>query len=220
LRHNVFVNGFLYLRNADGAVESSEIGPGWQFTSKSGYFAKINPKFSYENVLEDFSLSDEAEIPAGRYRFFDLNFTWNTPSAKATYLEGSLDVGSFYDGSRFSLRISPRRDMSSSLEIGAFYEFDRATFPRRHQEFVAHIGRLHILAMLSTKFSAAAFIQYSSDAKAVTANIRIRYNPREGSDLYIVYNDGLNTSRLSETPALPRSIGRTLLVKYTYTFNF
>ena len=220
LRHNVFVNGFLYLRNADGAVESSEIGPGWQFTSKSGYFAKINPKFSYENVLEDFSLSDEAEIPAGRYRFFDLNFTWNTPSAKATYLEGSLDVGSFYDGSRFSLRISPRRDMSSSLEIGAFYEFDRATFPRRHQEFVAHIGRLHILAMLSTKFSAAAFIQYSSDAKAVTANIRIRYNPREGSDLYIVYNDGLNTSRLSETPALPRSMGRTLLVKYTYTFNF
>jgi hypothetical protein len=220
LRHNVFVNGFLYLRNADGAVESSEIGPGWQFTSKSGYYAMINPKFCFENVLEDFSLSDEADIPAGRYRFFNLNFTFTTPSAKTTYLEGSLDVGSFYDGRRISLGISPLWDVSSSLEIGGFYEFDRATFPRRHQEFVAHIGRLHVLAMLSTRFSAAAFVQYSSEAKGITVNIRIRYNPREGSDLYIVYDDGLNTDRLSEVPALPRSMGRTLLVKYSYTFNF
>ena len=220
LRHNVFVNGSLYLRNADGAVESSEIGPGWQFTSKSGYYAMINPKFCYENVLEDFSLSDEAEIPAGRYRFFDLNFTFTTPSTKTTYLEGSLDAGSFYGGRRISLGISPRWDISSSLEISGFYEFDRATFPERNQKFIAHIGRLRILAMLSTKFSAAAFIQYGSADNAVTANVRIRYNPREGSDVYIVYNDGLNTDRLSEIPALPRSMGRTLLVKYTYTFNF
>jgi hypothetical protein len=220
LRHNVFVNGFLYLRNADGAVESSEIGPGWEFTSKSGYYAKVNPKFCYENVSEGFSLSDEAEIPAGRYRFFDLNFTFTTPSTETTYLEGSLDAGSFYGGRRISLGISPRWDVSSSLEISGFYEFDRATFPERNQKFIAHIGRLRILTMLSTKFSAAAFVQYSSDANSVTANIRIRYNPREGSDLYIVYNDGLNTDRLSEIPALPRSMGRTLLVKYTYTFNF
>lgn len=215
-----FRQRFLYLRNADGGVESSEIGPGWQFDSKSGYYAKINPKFSYENVLEDFSLSDEAEIPAGRYRFFDLNFTWTTPSAKTTYLEGSLDVGSFYDGSRFSLGLSPNWDVSSSLKISGFYEFDRATFPERNQKFIAHIGRLRILAMLSTRFSAAAFVQYSSEAKAISANIRVRYNPREGSDLYIVYDDGLNTNRLSEIPALPRSMGRTLLAKYTYTFNF
>jgi hypothetical protein len=208
------------LRNDDGAVESAEIGPGWQFTSKSGYSAMIEPKFCYENVSEGFSLSDEAEIPAGRYRFFDLNFIFNTPSTKSYYLEGSLVAGSFYDGRIISLGISSRWDVSSSLEIGGFYEFNGATFPERNEKFIAHIGRLHILAMLSTKFSAAAFVQYSSDANEVTANIRIRYNPREGSDLYIVYNDGLNTDRLREIPVLPRSMGRTLLVKYTYTFNF
>jgi Domain of unknown function (DUF5916) len=220
LRHSVFVNGYLYLRNADGETESYEIGPGYQFTSKSSYYAMVNPKFCYENVPESFSLSDEAEIPAGRYRFFDLNFTFNTPSTSPYYLEGMLDVGSFYDGRRFSVGISPRWDVSSGLEIGGFYEFDRVTFPDRDQKFVAHIGRLRILAMLSTKFSAAAFVQYSSADNEVTANVRIRYNPREGTDFYIVYNDGLNTDRLNEIPILPRSMGRTLLVKYTYTFNF
>lgn len=59
LRHSVFTKGYLYLRNSDGAVESSEIGPGYQFTSKSDYYVMIHPAFRFENVPEDFSLSDE-----------------------------------------------------------------------------------------------------------------------------------------------------------------
>ena len=127
--------------------------------------------------------------------------------------------GGVFDGHRFSIGLAPRWDVSSGLEIGGFYEFDRATFPARGQEFTAHIGRLSVRAMFSTKLSATAFVQYSSADDELAANIRIRYNPREGNDFYVVYNDGANTDRFSEVPALPRSVGRTLLVKYTYTFN-
>jgi hypothetical protein len=51
-------------------------------------------------------------------------------------------------------------------------------------------------------------------------NVRLRYSPREGNDFYIVYDEGLNTLIHSETPTLPVSSGRTLLLKYTYTFRF
>ena len=74
--------------------------------------------------------------------------------------------------------------------------------------------------MPSTKFSATAFIQYNSAADAVIGNIRLRYNPREGNDLYIVYNEALNSNRTREIPNLPFSSGRTILIKYSYTFNF
>ena len=220
MRHNAFVKGYLFVRNSDRAAESYEIGPGYQFTAKSSLFASVATVFSYENVPELFSLSDEAEIPAGRYRFFDLRFAFNTPNQGHRYVEGTVDVGSFYDGRRISVGLAPRWDVSSSLELGGFYEFDRVTFSQRGQEFIAHIARLHVLAMLNTRFSAAAFIQFSSAARELTANVRIRYNPREGTDLYVVYNDGANTGPLDEIPRLPRSLGRTLLVKYTYTFNF
>jgi hypothetical protein len=73
--------------------------------------------------------------------------------------------------------------------------------------------------MLSTKFTVSAFIQYNSANDAVIGNVRARYNPREGNDFYVVYNDGLNTDRFREELALPRTNRRTLLVKYTYTFN-
>ncbi len=128
LRHNVFISGLLYLRNADGAVESSEIGPGWEFTSKSGYYAMIKPKFCYEHVSEGFSLSDEAEIPAGRYRFFDLGCTFNTPSTRGYYLEGSLHAGSFYDGRIVSVEFSVFRSVARPGPATLFPGFQPLSF--------------------------------------------------------------------------------------------
>jgi len=56
--------------------------------------------------------------------------------------------------------------------------------------------------------------------KKVSANIRFRYNPREGNDFYLVYDEGLNTNLKRETPFLPFTSGRTILLKYSYTFRF
>jgi hypothetical protein len=72
---------------------------------------------------------------------------------------------------------------------------------------------------LSTKTSLKAFIQYNTAINRVIGNIRFRYNPREGNDFWIVYDEGLNTDLHRVTPELPVSAGRTILVKYTYTFK-
>ena len=61
-------------------------------------------------------------------------------------------------------------------------------------------------------------MQYTCASDAVGVNVRLRYNCREGNDLYIVYNETLNTDRYRETPFLPLTDTRTILVKYTYTF--
>lgn len=50
-------------------------------------------------------------------------------------------------------------------------------------------------------------------------NIRLRYNPREGDDLYIVYNGLLNRNRKREAPHLTFTSERAVVVKYTYTFR-
>ena len=74
--------------------------------------------------------------------------------------------------------------------------------------------------MLSTKLSTFAFLQYSSTADRLAANPRFRYNPSEGHDLYIVWNEGLVTDRYRLDPVPPLSERRTLLVKYSRTFTF
>jgi len=92
-------------------------------------------------------------------------------------------------------------------------------FSDRMQEYTAHIGRFKLLYMQSTKLSASAFIQYNSGIDAVITNFRLRYNPREGNDFYLVYNEGQNTNLYRESLARPKLSGRSILLKYTYTFN-
>jgi len=218
--HQVSLNSALFLRNADGEIESATIGPGWQFRTKSGWEGSISPQFFYENVPETFSLSDDAEVPEGRYSFYGVNCELSTTAGKPIYTQAILDVGPFYDGRRTSLGLTPRWNILSDLELSGTYQFNRVTFPGRDQRFTAHIARLRVLYMLSTKFSATAFIQYNSAIDAVIANIRLRYNPREGIDLYLVYNEGLNTNQYRQEPTLPFTSNRTVMLKYTYTFKF
>jgi len=218
--HQISLTGFLFLRNEDGEIESAKIGPGWEFRTKSGWEGKITPQFFYENVPETFSLSDDAEVPEGKYSFYSLNGIFLSISGKPIYAEATLDIGSFYDGWRTSLGLTPRWNVFSDLELSGTYQFNRVTFPDRGQRFTAHIARLRALYMLNTEFSATAFIQYNSVEGEFMTNIRLRYNPREGNDLYLVYNEGINTDRYREVPALPFNSNRTVMLKYTYTFNF
>ena len=92
-------------------------------------------------------------------------------------------------------------------------------FPERDMSFTNHIFGVKGLMTLTTKTSLASFIQYNTAINRVIANVRFRYNPREGNDFWIVYDEGLNTNLQRGTPELPFSTGRTILLKYTYTFR-
>ena len=99
------------------------------------------------------------------------------------------------------------------------YEFNAIEFPERNQKLSGHIVQLKISAFLNSKFSLVSLAQYNSAIDKIITNIRFRYNPREGHDLYIVYDEGLNTYREREIPILPRTSVRTILMKYSYTFR-
>lgn len=72
--------------------------------------------------------------------------------------------------------------------------------------------------MLSTKLSISGLVQYLNTEDELITNFRLRYNPREGNDFYIVYNDFRGINRLNSIPEIPSFFGKTVMVKYTHTF--
>lgn len=219
LRSQVLLEGKLVRRNADGLTESAEFGPGTIFTTKTVYYGEFFLKRFYERVIQSFKLSDKVEVPAGEYGFYSVQGWFNTPRRLPLSGHIEFDVGSFYDGRRYSVGTGAIWKMSSHLDLSATYEFNRIAFPDRSQKFTAHIARLRALHMLNTKFSVTAFVQYNSATNALIGNFRLRYNPGEGNDLYLVYNESINTDRYRADPVLPFSNNRTVMLKYTYTFS-
>jgi hypothetical protein len=217
--HQVFIEGITFIRNEDSKKESSEIGPGWEFITKSNSAGSIVFKQYTDDVPELFTITNEAEIPEGNYTWYGFELEYVHLKASPYRVGTSIEVGSFYDGRRASIRIFPRANVSAHLQINGDYVITVGDFLDRNQQFTWHIASLSISAFLNTKVSLVSRVQYDSAIDKILTNIRFRYNPREGHDLYIVYDEGLNMDRHREIPVLPLTNIRTLLLKYSYTFR-
>ena len=84
----------------------------------------------------------------------------------------------------------------------------------------SHIIRASILYMYSTKLSASAFVQLNNANEVFVGNFRLRYNPREGNDFYLVINEyrGFMVND-DAVPEAPPYYNRAILLKYTHTFR-
>jgi hypothetical protein len=65
----------------------------------------------------------------------------------------------------------------------------------------------------------SAFVQYVNTSKELISNMRVRYNPSEGKDLYFVINDArFLGDKTAVTPNYPPFYNNTVMIKYTHTF--
>jgi hypothetical protein len=202
-----------------GKIQSGLWEGGYFAVFKSGLIAYSGFTYQIENVVDSFSFSDQADVSPGLYKFALLELHGQTPDTRPFYIGWDLFTGSFYGGNRFSVNLKPQWNIGPSLQVTAEYGFDRLRFPDTDQKFYGHVARLRALVMFTTRLSISSFVQFNSADHNIIANLRLRYNPREGNDFYIVYNEGRNNDLNREIPPLPSLNDRTLLIKYTYTFS-
>jgi len=216
--HKIQVSAFQYNRNIDGSRESSEMWTSWKFSNRKDGNGTITHQLIFDQLTDDFYLSESEYIPAGDYSFNNFKAYFSTPPSKSMSVSTDMIIGPFYDGWINSISISPRTTIKNKIEVIGTYQYNAASFEERNMQFNSHIFRLNGGLVINSQLSLAAFIQYNSAIDAVLANARFRYNPKEGVDLYIVYNEGYNTDRYRGLPTLPMSNERTIMIKYTHTF--
>jgi len=207
-----------FRRDSDGSLETGAYWFSWFVSMKSGAYHTFEVQARTEDLLEAVEFPEDTEVPLGKYSFYNLGWEYMAHSGRLFRVDGSATVGSFYDGTNIEIQAEPTWNLSRHLELGATYQFNRVRFPDRGQAFFVHVARVRTQIGFSTQASINAFLQYNTASDVVSANVRFRYNFREGNDLWIVYNEGRNTDRLSSDPELPFLDGRRVLMKYTYTF--
>lgn len=218
-RHGFTSGGVAHWNKDSGKLESLFWRLGWSVFWNNNMNLSVAYRPRVENLVESFDLSDDVIIPVGDYSFNSVEVQFTSPSTIPFFVVSTFEKGDFYDGNINKMSLAPNWAINSSLELSATYEYNKANFDNRGQEFEVHLIGLRTLYMFSTKVSLAAFLQHNSLDKNYGGNIRFRYNPSEGNDLFIVYNDDLNIKRDRFDPILPVSNQRQILVKYSYTFR-
>jgi hypothetical protein len=211
------LSGSVTLRNSDRSVESANLEHDFDLQWKSGGSLGLDLELHHEDLREPLQFPTESVVPVGRFTFLRFEGNYSTAPGNLLWASFGWGVQRFYDGWRANVRVSPRWNISSHLGFNAQYQFDAVRFPGRDQGFDAHIVRLRTQAAFNTKVSINSFLQISNASEFAAANVRFRYNFREGNDLWVVYNHGWNLDLDRQVPALPSTESRTLLIKYTHT---
>jgi len=112
---------------------------------------------------------------------------------------------------RTNYRPNPRFSLSTTAQ------WNRFSLPQGNSSVV--FGGLAANYSFSRFLTTSAIVQINTaNNQAVSANIRLRYNYRPDSDLYVVYNVG--PTFLSLNPGNPQPLfGQRLTVKFTYSFS-
>jgi hypothetical protein len=209
--------GTAYFSNSTNNLESFLTSPACYMEWNKSNILIVGFNRYYDNVPEAFDLADSIQIPTGEYVNKDI--TVNYESASVNFLSSGFNVtaGNFYGGDRFSAGLTPTYTISKYLTLSGFYQYNHISFSDK-PTYAAHIARLKISTSFNVNLSVNAFIQINSLSKVTAANVRLRYNWRDGNDLYLVYNETLNNDGKAD-PEIPFSDYRALIVKYIYTFH-
>ncbi len=170
-----------------------------------------------QRISQPFNIYKNVVIPPGVYHFArhqitfgsgeDRRFTFNLFERFGTYYTGHLNEAAV----RTNYRPSPRFSVFSTA---------------RWNRFTLSQGNFSVvLASVQASYSFSRFLTTSTlvqmdtaNRQAVSANIRLRYNYRPDSDLYVIYNVGTRFASLGA--ANPEQLRETrFAVKFTYSFT-
>lgn len=207
-----------FIRNEDGSLESLRATHEWRADLVSGAETSAEVQVEVEDLDEELDLPGESAVPAGRYTFTSVQASYQFPFGSLIRGDYKVLAGQFYDGWRLQLNLNPTWTISKHLEFEGRYQYSYLRFSERDQTTNLHIIGVTTKIGFNTKISASGLLQFNTADDLLSSNVRLRYNFREGHDLWIVFNQNMNSDRFRERPTLPVVENRAVLLKYSYTF--
>jgi hypothetical protein len=219
IRELQFEGFILHAPDTQGVVQTQE----WQGTFRAdlnngGYTDDDIADVFTQRITTPLHLYKNVFIPNGLYHFARHQLTYGSGQDRRFTYNFFERFGGYYGGTLNEFRVRANYRPTAKFSISASETWDRFRLPLANGNFSV------VLASLQGNYSFNRFLTFTSlvqmdtsNTQAVSANVRLRYNYRPDSDLYIIYNVG--TQFASIAPANPPQIRETrFAVKWTYSF--
>ena len=196
-----------------GELQSRLIGAHMSINLQDGSGGEMGVDPTTENLIVPFTINRRRGIiiPVGRYEFNDWHTSWRTNTSSPVSLNGRVDVGDFYDGSKQSYSIGAAVRLRGRLN--ASINESRNQIQLRAGRYTTDLIQARVEYGFSTIAFANALLQYNTDAREWTSNLRFNVIHHRLSDFFLVFNE----RRDSNTGGL---LDRALVAKMTYMMAF
>ena len=204
---------FSNVARADGALDSRYYDYHVPLTLEGGGNLELGVNRSVEGLAAPFRINARrgVTIAKGEYAFNDFFVGGRTSSAARFSVSYRYQLGDFYNGYRHIYETGFGAHVSKQLNVTANYARNVVSLPAG--AFNTNLLTSRIIYSFSTKMFVNALVQYNTDARQWTSNVRFNIIHHPLSDFFFVYNE----QRDSQTNEM---LSRALIAKVTYMMAF
>jgi hypothetical protein len=178
---------------------------------QDGAFAEPGMNQSLELIRAPFTISNRRglKIPAGLYKFQEYFILARSDRSRALSANATWSAGTFYGGYKHTYQIGATYRVNYKLKTSLTYTQNNISLPQPNGHFKTHLLITRFDYSFSTSVFLNALVQYNSDSKQWSSNVRFNIIHRPLSDLFVVYNERRNS-------VSGDLMDRALILKFTY----
>jgi hypothetical protein len=194
-------------------LESRYMDWHWPVTLQDSTFIEIGVNPNVEVIREPFPINTRRNINVlpGRYEFYENFVLWRTNGAARVSFNGRYSNGDFYDGYRRGYELGTTVRANQHFNVSGNVQFNDIELSQGAFTTTLVTGRVNYF--FNTRVFLNALLQYNTDARQWSSNVRLNIIHRPLSDFFLVYNERQD----SRTGAV---LNRALIAKMTYMIAF
>jgi Domain of unknown function (DUF5916) len=203
-----------YITNPEGDLETREAQGTFRTELQNSDVATLEYTRSFEWIPDAFDIATNVRIQPGAYHFQNLLGSYQLGNQHK--LAGTFTVarGSFWNGTKTEAGYRGRVELSYRFYMEPGISFNIVRLPAG--DFTAKLISTRATFTLTPRIFTSALVQYNSSSNSLSGNYRFRWEYQPGSDLFVVYSDGRDTT----VRGYPELVNRTFVVKATRLFRF
>ena len=192
---------------------TNHVAYAWFFESGGYLELQWNPRF--ERIFVPFQIRPDQRFAPGGYGWNEYAIEFESNHSRKVSASALVTLGGFWTGTQKSTKVGMIFRPTYHLTFDTALQRNDIDLPFPMHPFVTNLVTSRIGYAFNTRTFLDTLLQYNTDLRQFSANVRFDLIHRPLSDLFVVYNE----QQLNDQPT-PVNPGRGLIVKYTQMLAF
>jgi hypothetical protein len=192
VRKYFYEGSFTDVVDTSGAQQSRTTTASYRVELQNSDLLSVTYSKNFEYLPAPFAVATGVRIPVGGYDFNSVLATYNPGQQHRLSGSGSIEIGTFYNGDKKTAAFRGRASLTTRLAVEPNISLNWIDLPQK--SFTNTVVGARTLYSMTPRMFVTALLQYASSTLSLSANIRFRWEYMPGSELFVVYTEGRDTS--------------------------
>ena len=195
-------------------LQSREVAGLFRIDFQSSDQAAVDVSSEYELLPAPFIISPGVVVPAGGYTSSTSRVSYALGQQRKVSGRLSASAGALYGGTKSEVAYGGRWGVVPQFSVEPGISLNWVNLP--DGDFTARLVSSRFTVTPSARMLISSLVQFNLDANSLSSSARLRWEYTGGSELFVVYSDGRDTS----TAGYRSLLNRTFAVKITRLVRF